>query len=403
MSESILKPFRALRPPKELASRIACPPYDVMNTEEARAYAAGNEQCFFHVSRPEIDLPRGSDEHAEHVYELGRNNLQKFLRQGWLRREPELSYYVYRQQLSGHSQVGVVAQASVEAYDRGSIKRHELTRPDKETDRTRHISALEANDEPVFLTYRAQTAVDARVEKIMRTPPEYDFVAQDGGAHTLWVVPSAERAELEAALSRILVYYIADGHHRIAAASRAKKLLRHEGRGGGEGFLAVVFPHDQVRILDYNRVVKDLNGLSANRLLERLSAAFEIHPAQIKKPQAPREFGMYLAGRWRRLVPKQSADESELDVSILQESLLAPILGVADPRVDSRISFVGGARGPEELERLVDAGDYAVAFTLYPTRVEQMMAIADAGEIMPPKSTWFEPKLLSGLLLNPFT
>jgi uncharacterized protein (DUF1015 family) len=296
----------------------------------------------------------------------------------------------------------VVARASIEAYDKGLIKKHELTGPDKEDDRTRHIHALDANDEPVFLTYRAQSAIDALVEELTRAAPEYDF-AKDGVTHSFWVVPVDKRAALETALAGVSVYYIADGHHRIAAASRAKRLLEEERRGGGEAFLAVAFPHDQVRILDYNRAVKELNGLSAERFLERLRTGFAVQPSEIKKPQAPREFGMYLKGRWYRLVPPStSAEPNELDVSILQQHLLAPILGITDPRVDPRISFVGGARGVEELERLVDSGEYAVAFSLYPTRVEQMMAIADAGEIMPPKSTWFEPKLLSGLVLNPF-
>jgi uncharacterized protein (DUF1015 family) len=400
----VLKPFRALRPPPELAAQIACPPYDVVNTEEARAYARGNECCFFHISRPEIDLPPGSDEHSDEVYDLGRKNLQSFERQGWLLRDPAPAYYVYRQRLPGHSQVGIVAAASVEAYDNGLIKKHELTRPDKENDRARHICALEANDEPVFLTYRGERGIEAVLARVMDTAPEYDFVAADGVWNTFWKVSEAANAELEQALSHIPAFYIADGHHRIAAASQANKFFRDGANGNFGYFLAAAFPREQVRILDYNRVVKDLNGASAGEILKRLRKAFDSIPAVAKKPQAPREFGMYLDGGWYRLIPKLTAasNAGALDVEILQHTLLEPILGIGDPRSDKRIGFVAGARGTEELERLVDSGEYAVAFSLYPTRVEQMMAIADAGEIMPPKSTWFEPKLLSGLVLHPF-
>ena len=267
---AFLRPFQALRPPPELAAQIACPPYDVVSTEEARAYASGNECCFFHISRPEIDLPPGADAHGDEVYELGRGNLLRFRENGWLVRDAEPTYYVYRQRLPGHSQVGLVGAASVEAYDKRLIKKHELTRPDKENDRTRHICALEANDEPVLLTYRGQREIEALLARVMETAPEYDFVTGDGVWHTFWKAGGALNSEIEQALCGVPVLYVADGHHRIAAASRAAKLFQDRTPGTSGYFLAVAFPHEQVRILDYNRVVKDLNGAQAREFLEQL-------------------------------------------------------------------------------------------------------------------------------------
>ncbi|HME90809.1 MAG TPA: DUF1015 family protein, partial [Myxococcaceae bacterium] len=406
---AMLKPFRGLRPPRQLAPRVAALPYDVVSTEEARAYARGNEHCFFHISRPEIGLPVGVDEHGERVYELGRENLRLFEQRGWLSRDTAPSFYVYRQRMGDHVQSGLVAVASLDEYDRGLIKRHELTRPDKEDDRTRHIIALGGNDEPVFLTYRARAEIDAAVKQITSGPPEYDFTAEDGIAHTFWVAGGEWCSQIADLFQNVPALYIADGHHRSAAASRARRLYAERGQlpAGASGFLSVVFPDDQVKILDYNRAVRDLRGLAAEELLAQIARRFEIAPGSAEKPSSAHQFGMFLRGRWYRLTAKPEAIGSTpaeaLDVSILQNHLLSPILGVGDPRTDKRMHFVGGIRGTAELERLVASGEYQVAFALYPTRLDQLMAIADAGEIMPPKSTWFEPKLRSGLVLHMFT
>ncbi|MDY7229740.1 DUF1015 domain-containing protein [Hyalangium rubrum] len=402
-----LRPFRGVRPPKDSVLQIAAPPYDVVNAEEARAYAKGNTRSFFRVSRPEIDLPAGTDEHADEVYDKGRENLALFQREGWLRQDGEPSFYLYRQRMGAHVQTGVVAAASVEEYDAGRIKKHELTRADKEDDRTRHVDVLGGNDEPVFLTYRASPAISALVEEGTRGAPEYDFTTEDGIGHTFWVVRGELNARLEEAFRAVPALYIADGHHRSAAASRVHALRRQRGESGGHArFLAVVFPHDQMQILDYNRVVKDLNGLSSEELLRRLGERFEVKKGAQKKPSQAHHFGMYLGGAWYQLTAKPGTFEPTptgvLDVTILQRNVLEPLLGIGDPRKDARIHFVGGIRGMEELERLVDGGAYKVAFSMFPTSLDQLMAISDAGEIMPPKSTWFEPKLRSGLVLHLF-
>ncbi len=402
-----LRPFRGVRPPKDLVRHLVAPPYDVVNAEEARAYAHGNPRSFFRISRPEIDLAPGTDEHAEEVYALGRKNLEQFLGEGWLRQEGPPSFYLYRQRMGAHEQTGVVAAASVAEYDAGRIKKHELTRADKEDDRTRHVDMLGGNDEPVFLTYRASPEISALVQEGTLGEPEYDFTAEDGIGHTFWVVQGELNARLEEAFRAVPALYIADGHHRSAAASRVHGLRRERGDAGGhDRFLAVVFPHDQMRILDYNRVVKDLNGLTREELLSRLGERFEVKEGGPKKPQQAHSFGMYLEGAWYQLQAKPGTFEQtptgELDVTILQRNVLEPLLGIGDPRKDARIHFVGGIRGMEELERLVDGGGWKVAFSMYPTSLEQLMAISDAGEIMPPKSTWFEPKLRSGLVLHLF-
>ncbi|HEX9180191.1 MAG TPA: DUF1015 family protein [Burkholderiales bacterium] len=405
---ALIRPFRALRPPPGAAAQIASPPYDVMSTEEARAIAAGNPRCFLRVSRPEVDLPHGVDEHSDAVHARGAGNLREFVEQGWLARDAAPRFYVYRQRMGVHVQSGFVAAASVEEYDRGLIRKHELTRPDKEDDRTRHIVALEANDEPVFLTYRSRPEVDGLLEEIERAAPDYDFVSDDGIAHSFWVAPEAMNPRIERAFAGVPVLYIADGHHRSAAASRAHRQFAQAGRAGGShgSFLAVIFPHSQMQILDYNRVVTDLNGMSPEAFLARVAERFGVEPAPQPKPDAAHRFGMYLEGRWHRLVARAGTFAETplgvLDVNILQDNLLAPLLGIADPRRDPRIQFVGGIRGTAELERLVDSGRARVAFALFPTSLDQLIAIADAGEIMPPKSTWFEPKLRSGLVLHPF-
>jgi uncharacterized protein (DUF1015 family) len=405
---SLIRPFRGLRPPAELAAQIASPPYDVVNTEEARAIARGNPRCFLRISRPEVDLAPGVDEHCDTVHERGAGNLREFQAKGWLARDPVPRFYVYRQRMGAHVQSGFVAAASVAEYDRGLIRRHELTRPDKEDDRTRHIVALEANDEPVFLTYRSRPEVDGLLERIARGSPEYDFVTEDGIRHSFWVAPEAMNAEIEGAFAAVPALYIADGHHRSAAASRAHRHFLESGRSRGthDAFLAVIFPHSQMQILDYNRAVADLNGMTPEAFLARVGERFWVEATVHPKPAAPHQFGMYLEGRWHRLEAKPGSVRETplgvLDVTILQENLLAPLLGIADPRRDPRIQFVGGIRGTAELEGLVDSGRARVAFALFPTSLEQLLAIADAGEIMPPKSTWFEPKLRSGLVLHPF-
>jgi uncharacterized protein (DUF1015 family) len=409
---SLVKPFRGLRPPKDKVLKVACPPYDVVNTEEARAYAAGNPLSFFHVSRPEIDFEPGHDPHADDVYARGREALQRFRAEGVLTLDPAPCYYVYRQKMGDHVQIGLCAGASADEYDRNLILKHELTRKDKEDDRTRHIDELGGNDEPVFLLYPARRAIDDLIAAIAATPPEYDFTTEDGIGHTFWVVADAARRDaLAREFAKIPKLYVADGHHRSAAGSRTAAARRarnpqHTGQEEYNFFLAVIFPHDQMKIMDYNRVVLDLHGLTPEQFLKQVGEKFDVQKARERKPGAVHEFGMYLGGAWYTLRARPGTfDEKDpigvLDVSILQRNLLAPILGIEDPRTDKRIDFVGGIRGLGELEQRVRQGA-AVAFAMYPTTIEQLMAIADAGQIMPPKSTWFEPKLRSGLVLHPF-
>jgi uncharacterized protein (DUF1015 family) len=405
---SLLEPFRALRPPSSLAPRLAVPPYDVVSSAEARVFAQGNPQSFFRISRPEVDFPADVDEHAPEVYARGAENLRLFERERWLVEDAAPSFRLYRQKMGDHVQTGVVAGASVDAYRDGRIKRHELTRADKEDDRTHHIDALSANDEPVFLTYRAQHAVDERVEALTGRAPEVDFVSEDGVRHTVWRVAGQEVAALATVLAPIHGLYIADGHHRSAAAARVQGLRRgrNAGPGGHDWFMAVVFPHDQMQILPYHRVVRDLAGLSSAALLARVAVCFEVVPAERAEPEGRHAFGMYLDGRWYRLRARPGSwpetPTGALDVSILQENLLRPVLRIEDPRRDARIGFVGGIRGTEELAARVDRGEDRVAFALWPTSLDELMAISDAGQVMPPKSTWFEPKLRSGLFVHKF-
>ena len=403
-----LKPFRGLRPPAALVRSIASPPYDVVTTQEARTYAAGNEKCFFHISRPEIGLPEGADEHSEAVYQLGLKNLRRFEAEGWLRRDPTPRFCVYRQRMGGHVQSGLVAAASVDEYDRGLIKKHELTRPDKEDDRARHIEVLGGNDEPVFLTYRARGEIDSAIAEVTKGAAEYEFTAEDAIEHTFWIVPGSFGERIESLFRETPTLYIADGHHRSAAASRVRRRYRDLGRpvGDEERFLAVVFPHDQMQILPYNRVVTDLGGRTPEAVLETARSTFEVEQTTIANPPHRHEFGMFLAGQWYRLKAKPGTfDDSPvgaLDVTILQKNLLGPALGVGDQRTDKRVQFVGGIRGARELERLVSSGQFQLAVAMYPTSLEELMAIADVGQTMPPKSTWFEPKLRSGLVLHLF-
>jgi uncharacterized protein (DUF1015 family) len=397
---TLIRPFAALRPVRAHAADVVAPPYDVLSSAEARERARGRPLSFLHISKAEIDLPEGTDPHADAVYATAARNLQRMLDDAVLVRDATPCYYVYRLVMGPHRQTGLVAAASVAAYDSNRIRRHEFTRPDKEDDRVRQIEALNAQTGPVLLACRADPDVDAVLARVTTAPPEVDLVADDGIGHALWVVRDPETIEsLTRAFDAMPALYIADGHHRSAAASRVAAQ-----RGAGDGtFLTVIFPHDQMQILDYNRVVRDLAGMSAEQFLARVSAGFSMMPAAGPvRPARPGEFGMYLAGQWYRLtLPAETIPEdpvARLDVSLLADRLLAPVLGITDPRRDTRIDFVGGIRGLDELERRVDSGEMAVAFALYPTRMEDLMAVADAGEVMPPKSTWFEPKLADGLV-----
>ncbi len=407
-----IEPFRAWRPQPHLAAQVASPPYDVLSSDEAREMAAGNPLSFLHVNKPEIDLPPGTDVYSDAVYAKGAENLRRLQAEGALLREPVPALYLYRQRMGDHVQTGLVAGASVDEYEADLIKKHEHTRRVKEDDRTRHVDALNANTGPVFLTYKSSPEIDALVERLTAPPPVYDFVAPDGIQHVLWVVVGAsDRDALVDAFRRVPELYVADGHHRSAAATRIRAMRRdanpsHTGEEPYNFFLAVIFPDRQMKILDYNRVVRDLNGLDAGGFLETVGARFAVERADDGAPQRPAEFGMYLDRQWYRLRAKPGTFPSDdpvksLDVSILQENLLGPVLGIGDPRSDERIDFVGGIRGLGELERRVASGDWQVAFALHPTSIDQLFAVADAGLVMPPKSTWFEPKLRSGLIVRP--
>jgi uncharacterized protein (DUF1015 family) len=405
-----VRPFAAFRPPAAEAVRVASPPYDVINTAEARALAAGNPASFLHVSRPEIDLAEGVDEHDDSVYAQGAENLARLVATRALVADPEPHLYLYAQRMGDHRQVGVVGCASVAEYAAGIIKKHENTRPDKEDDRTRHIEELRAHDEPVFLTYRADPEIDRVVREGLGASPVYDFTTADGVEHRLWVLGrEATRALSERFEHAVPVLYVADGHHRSAAAARVHAKLKGDG-GDHDAFLAVVFPHDQMKIMPYNRVVRDLEGRSPEALLARLGATLDLTPVadgSAATPTGAKQFGLYLAGRWYvarvRAGTYDAADPvASLDCSVCQDQVLGPIFGVTDPRRDKHVDFVGGIRGVAELERRVDAGGFTVAIHLYPTQIEELFAVSDAGLLMPPKSTWFEPKLRSGLFVHTF-
>jgi uncharacterized protein (DUF1015 family) len=403
-------PFRALRPPAEKVSEVAAVPYDVVNTEEARALAADNPLSFLRVSRPEIELPEGADLYADETYAKASENFARLRREAPLAEESEPSLYLYRLVMGGHTQTGVAACVSVDEYDEDLIRKHEKTRPDKENDRTRHMLELKAQTGPVFLTYRTDRRIDALVEAETYHEPLYDFEAADGVRHTLWRARATE--QLVRCFGEVPLLYIADGHHRAASASRARAALRernpnHTGQEEYNRFLAVVFPADQMQILPYNRVVKDLGGRTPEEFLAAVGERFGV--SEGARPEGPGEAGhyhMYLGGRWYGLTPKGGAASpagdpvASLDVSVLQDNLLDPVLGIRDVRTDKRIDFVGGIRGTEELVRLVDEGRAAVAFALYRTSIEDLLRVSDAGGIMPPKSTWFEPKLRDGVLVH---
>ncbi len=399
-----IKPFAALRPRPDLASRICELPYDVMSSEEAREVASGNPLSFLHVSKPEIDLPRGTDPYAPAVYAKGRENLDRLVAEGALQPETGSCFYLYRQVMGSHSQVGLVAAASCREYIEGAIKKHEFTRPDKEDDRVRHMEALDAQTGPVFLTYPAVTTLDQLVQTRIAGLPDVDFTSGDGVRHTAWTIRDAESIQgIESAFAGIPALYIADGHHRSAAAARVFESRR--GSGQSPRFLAVIFPHDQMQILPYNRVLKDLNNHTAPALLTCLEKVFETLPATSATPSCKHEVCLFLDGHWRTLrfrpglVTARNPVDA-LDVSLLQAHVLAPVFGIEDPRTSERIRFVGGIRGTTELEKLVNRGQGACAFSLFPTRIEDLMVIADADGIMPPKSTWFEPKLRDGMFCH---
>jgi uncharacterized protein (DUF1015 family) len=403
-----IRPFNALRPPAERAADVASVPYDVVNTEEARALAANKPLSFLHVSRPEIDLPPGTDIYSDQVYRKALENFETLLRECPLETEETPSIYVYRLIMGDQEQIGVVAACSIDEYDQDLIRKHERTRRDKEDDRTRHMLVLKAQTGPVFLTYRASRDVDTMVMETTITNALFDFRAEDGIQHTIWRVPDPVR--FVQAFREIPFLYIADGHHRAASAARARAELKAQSFGytGDEDynfFLAVMFPDEQLRILPYNRAVKDLNGLSTEDFLEALRKQFDVSQSGTAEPANRGEWSMYLDGRWYTLklpagVPEPAGIVDSLDVSVLQDRLLEPILGIKDVRTDKRIDFIGGMRGTKELERLVDEGKAAVAFSMFPTTIDDLLRVSDAGEIMPPKSTWFEPKLRDGLLIH---
>ncbi|GAB5445062.1 MAG: DUF1015 family protein [Fuerstiella sp.] len=403
-----VKPFQAIRPTPDKAADVASVPYDVVNREEAAALADGNPNSFLHVVRPDIDLPAGTDPYADEVYATARASLDRLMDEGVLTRDGEASMFVYRQVMNGVAQDGIVCCCHVDDYENNLILKHEKTRQAKEDDRTRHVLTLNAHAGPVFLTYRDIDDVTARVNEVTATEPLYDFTAADGVQHTVWRIPDS--VELVQQLSAAPSFYVADGHHRSASAWRAgverrKANPNHTGDEEYNWFLTVLFPAGQLNILAYNRIIKDLNGQSADEILEKLKQVGEVEATDDPVPQSAGSFCFYLDQHWYRVtVPADSIAQDDpigsLDVAILEQRVLEPIFGIGDVRTDSRIDFVGGIRGTKELEKRVDSGDWACAISMYPTSIHQLMAVSDAGEIMPPKSTWFEPKLRSGLLVH---
>lgn len=412
---AIVKPFKGLRPPHEIAANLACLPYDVMNSTEAAKMADGKDCSLLHITRAEIDCPAGTDIHSETVYLKSVKNFEKFQQKGWLNQDEEARFYIYAQTMNGRTQYGIVGAAACEDYNQGIIKKHELTRPDKEEDRMILTRYLNANIEPVFFSYRAVPEIDAIVSSIVNNQAaDYDFVAEDGFGHHFWTIgdPATNRKIEELFATKVPATYVADGHHRTAAAARIgleKKSQNPDHTGNEEYnfFMAVHFPDNQLQIIDYNRVVKDLNGLPETELLEKLAESFDVEKAgtEIYKPGKLHEFSMYLAGNWYRLNAKTGTyNDSDpigvLDVTILSNLVLDKILGIADLRTSTRIDFVGGIRGLGELKKRVDSGEMKVAFALFPVSMQQLINIADSGNIMPPKTTWFEPKLRSGLVIH---
>jgi uncharacterized protein (DUF1015 family) len=407
-----IKPFKGLRPKVELASKVASPPYDVLSSAEAREMARENKLSFLHINKPEIDLPADTDPYSEIVYNTGRDNLIRFIQDGILVQDEKAAIYIYRQIWKGHVQTGYFCLSSVEDYDAGRIKKHEFTRPDKEADRTKLIDVMSAQVGPVFLLYRSEPVLDGLLDQATLSSPAVDFTSPDEVTHQLWVIDDEEMLKkIILGFEQLEMTYIADGHHRSASASNVCKLRReknpdHNGNEPYNFFLSVVFPDNQLKILPYNRVVTDLNGLNKTAFLARVTDKFDLTKLDGEiEVDDEHMFGMYLDGDWYRMAPRTGSYNAgelleSLDVNILMNNLLVPILGIGNPRTDPRIDFVGGMRGNGELARLVDSGKYAVAFALYPTSVETLIRIADAGEVMPPKSTWFEPKLRSGMVIH---
>ncbi|MCK5148868.1 DUF1015 domain-containing protein [bacterium] len=415
-----VRPFRGMRPVPDKIAQVASPPYDVLNSAEARIKVKGNPVSFLHIVKPEIDLPEEIDLHDPKVYAKAGENLRKFISDGVMRQDDVPCYYVYKLRMGDHEQVGIVVAASAEEYEQDLIKKHEFTRPDKENDRMTHIDSLNAQCGPVFLTYRADAKIDTLISKAMQEEPVYDFTGDYDVQHTLYIISNADEVEaIRKAFEAVPALYVADGHHRSAAGTRVAKARReananHTGEEEYNFWLAVIFPDNQMKILDYNRVVQDLNGNTKEQFISRIEEKFTVtayNPScsgccdRAYHPEGFHCFGMYIDSQWYKLrALEHSYDAADpiksLDVSIMQENLLNPILGIDDPRTNTRINFVGGIRGLGELEKLVDSGDFKVAFALYPTSIDQLLAVADAGEVMPPKSTWFEPKLASGVVVH---
>lgn len=411
---AVFKPFRAIRPAAEMAEKVAALPYDVMNSDEAREMTQGNPYSFLHVDKAEIDLDPAIDLYSQAVYEKARDNLQQMIKEGIFLQDAQNCFYIYQQVMNGRAQTGLVGCTSIDDYLSDIIKKHEHTRADKELDRINHVDYCDANTGPIFLTYRAKQEINDRVEQWVKThQPVYDFISEDEIGHTVWVIDDPDFIQaISDFFKRVEYLYIADGHHRSASAVKVgiKRRQENPGYNGEEEFnyfLSVLFPDEQLKIMDYNRVVKDLNGNTSDELIGKIQEKFEVVACEGKDPYRPAEkhtFGMYLDGKWYKLTAKNQTFDpvdpvNRLDVSIIQNNLLRPILGIQDPRTDKRIDFVGGIRGLKELERRVQEG-MKVALAMYPTTVDDLMSIADVGEVMPPKSTWFEPKLRSGLFIH---
>ena len=410
---AIIKPFKGIRPPKNLVEQVASRPYDVLNSDEARKEAEGNEKSLYHIIKPEIDFPIGTDEHDACVYDKAAQNFAMFQEKGWLVQDEKEKYYVYAQTMNGRTQYGLVVCAYVDDYMTGKIKKHELTRRDKEEDRMKHVRVNNANVEPVFFAYPHKDEIDAIVAEVIKKEPEYDFIAPDGFGHHFWLIDDEKTINrITEIFAEIPYLYIADGHHRSAAAAlvgdeKRRENANHKGDEEYNYFLAVCFPDNQLNIIDYNRVVKDLNNLSEEDFLEALKKNFIVEEkgSEIYKPSKLHNFSLYLGGKWYSLTAKEGTyDDNDpigvLDVTISSNLILDEILGIKDLRSDKRIDFVGGIRGLDELKKRVDSGEMKVALALYPVSMKQLIDIADSGNIMPPKTTWFEPKLRSGLVIH---
>jgi uncharacterized protein (DUF1015 family) len=409
---ALVLPFKSVRPQQKFVSQVAALPYDVMTREEAQKAVSGNVLSFMHVEKSEIDVPDQTKSDDDLIYQTAKRNFVQMQEKEILLQDKSPCFYVYQQQMGGRPQTGIVGLMSAAEYDAGKIKKHELTRKDKEEDRINHVSTVNAQTGPVFISYRERQDMNKIVDKIKAGVPEYDFTADDGVIHTVWVVTDAKQIEeIKKEFSEIDALYIADGHHRAAAAATVARVRRGQNKSTDavneyESVLAVFFPHTQLRVMDYNRAVKDLNGLTPEKFIEKISSCFTVSKNfTVRSPQRLHDFGMYLGGEWYQIIIKkgmynESDPVASLDAAILQEHLLDPVLGIKDPRVDERIKFIGGIRGMDELEKLVNKEGFAVAFSLYPTTMEQIINVADAGAIMPPKSTWFEPKLRSGIFTH---